>query len=34
MAGGDLDGDVYFICWDKLIIDNIDPSRIQEPATY
>ena len=34
MAGGDLDGDVYFVCWDKLILQSIKPENIVEPATY
>jgi hypothetical protein len=25
MSGGDLDGDVYFATWDKLILDNMKP---------
>lgn len=23
MSGGDLDGDVYFVCWNKCIIDHL-----------
>ncbi|KAK4196115.1 putative RNA-dependent RNA polymerase [Triangularia verruculosa] len=30
MSGGDLDGDAFFVCWDKDII----PSTISEPAKY
>lgn len=34
MSGGDLDGDVYFIAWDKEMISYIKPENIKEPADY
>ena len=24
MSGGDLDGDVYFVCWDQQLIQHLD----------
>jgi RNA-dependent RNA polymerase len=30
MAGGDLDGDLYFVCWEKTII----PKQVAEPMEY
>lgn len=34
MSGGDLDGDVYFVCWDQRITSHITNKTIQPPATY
>lgn len=34
MAGGDLDGDVYFVCWEKSLVDSLDPEMLEPPATY
>lgn len=34
MSGGDLDGDVYFVAWDKEMISHIKPENIKEPADY
>lgn len=34
MAGGDLDGDVYFVCWDKVMVGSVKPENIHEPANY
>jgi RNA-dependent RNA polymerase len=34
MAGGDLDGDVYFVCWDKCIMDHLTPEVMQAPVKY
>lgn len=34
MAGGDLDGDVYFICWDERIISHVNEASIKPPAKY
>jgi RNA-dependent RNA polymerase len=34
MSGGDLDGDTYFVAWDKELISYIDPKIIKEPADY
>ena len=34
MSGGDLDGDVYFVCWNKVITDHIKVDQIQPPANY
>jgi hypothetical protein len=28
IAGGDLDGDLYFVCWDKAIVDELHPIPI------
>ena len=32
MSGGDLDGDQFFVCWDKKLLR--EPIRIHEPANY
>ena len=34
MAGGDLDGDVYFVCWDQMILEHINEESMKAPATY
>lgn len=34
MAGGDLDGDVYFVCWDERILRSITTANIYAPAKY
>jgi len=34
MSGGDLDGDVYFVCWNNLITDYLTEDQIQPAANY
>lgn len=34
MSGGDLDGDVYFVAWDKELVSFIKPENVHEPADY
>ena len=35
MAGGDLDGDVYFVSWDEYLVKEcLKPDQIMPPATY
>ena len=34
MSGGDLDGDVYFVCWDQELISNLSVEQMVDPGTY
>jgi len=34
MAGGDLDGDVYFVTWQKELVSNLPPHKVHPPAVY
>jgi RNA-dependent RNA polymerase len=34
MSGGDLDGDVYFVTWEKELLSYIKPENIKKPADY
>lgn len=34
MSGGDLDGDVYFVTWDKDLLKYITPDKMEQPADY
>ena len=32
LSCGDLDGDLYFICWNKLVLDQMKSDQIMEPC--
>lgn len=34
MSGGDLDGDVYFVCWDRELISYLSVDQMQDPGNY
>ena len=34
MSGGDLDGDVYFVCWDQELIGSLSVDQMVDPGHY
>lgn len=34
MSGGDLDGDVYFVCWDQELISHLHVDQMEDPGNY
>ena len=34
MSGGDLDGDVYFVCWDNELISHLNVDQMVDPGNY
>lgn len=34
MSGGDLDGDVYWVCWDDSLLQHLKPDMLEPPAKY
>jgi RNA-dependent RNA polymerase len=34
MAGGDLDGDIYFVCWDQTLTSCLSEDKLIPPAMY
>ena len=34
MAGGDLDGDVYLVVWEDILLNHLSFDKMIEPAVY